>query len=50
MYRFSLENLSDVEVREQNRFKISKRITALENLHDSGDINMAWDNTGENII
>jgi len=39
-----------VEAREQNQFKISKRIAALEILHDRGDINMAWENTGGNII
>jgi hypothetical protein len=39
-----------VEIREQNLFKISKRLAALENLHDSGDINMAWENVVENII
>jgi hypothetical protein len=50
MQRFNFENLCDVEVREQSRFKISKRLAALENLHDSGDINMAWENIGGNII
>jgi len=30
MQRFRIENLSDVEVREQNRFKISNSLAALE--------------------
>jgi hypothetical protein len=50
MWRYSLENLSDVEVKQQNLFKISKRLAALENLHDSWNINMVWGNVGENII
>jgi hypothetical protein len=47
--RFNLKKLSEVEVREKCQIRISNRFAALENLHDSGDINRAWENTRENI-
>ena len=34
---------------KQYQIKISNRFAALENLHDSKDINRAWENIKENI-
>jgi len=44
-----LKNLKKVKVVELYRFKMSKRITGLENLDDSGGINRAWEIIRENI-
>jgi hypothetical protein len=49
MQRFSLKKLSEVEVGENHKLKVSNRSAALENLHDSWDISMAWENIGENV-
>jgi hypothetical protein len=40
--RFNLKNLSELEVRKQYQIGISDRIAALENVHDSEDLNRAW--------
>jgi predicted lipase len=45
--RFNLRKLCLLKVRKQ--IKISNRSAALENLHDSKDINRAWENIKENI-
>lgn len=34
MERLTLKKISDVEVKEQGRFKVSHRFAALKNLHD----------------
>jgi len=47
--RFNLRKLNELEVMKQNQIKISNRFAALENLHDSMDINRAWENIKENI-
>ena len=47
--RLNLRNLNELEVRKQYQIKISKNFTALENLSDSNNINMAWENIKENI-
>ena len=39
-----------LEVRKQYQIAISNRLTALEILSDSEDINRAWENIQENII
>ena len=46
---FNLRNLSELEVRKQCKIKTSKMFAVLENLHDSEDINRAWENITENI-
>jgi len=45
----NLRNLNELEVRKQYQIKISKRFAVLKNLHDSEDINRAWENITENI-
>jgi len=47
--RFNLRMLYELEVRKQNQIKISNSFADLENLHDSKDINRAWENIKENI-
>jgi hypothetical protein len=47
--RFNLRKLSELEVRKQYQIKISNRFAASENLNDSEDINMVWENVKENI-
>jgi hypothetical protein len=49
MERFNLKKLSELDVRKKYQIKIANRITALENLSDSEDINRAWENIKENI-
>lgn len=49
MQRFDLKKLSEVEMREQQQFKISNRFAGLDNLRDSGDINTTWENIEENV-
>ena len=46
---FNIRKLNELEVRKQYQIKISNRFAALENLNDSKDINMAWENIKENI-
>jgi len=46
---FNLRNLSQLEFRKQYQIKISNRFAVLENLHDSENINRAWENITENI-
>jgi hypothetical protein len=41
---FNLSKLSDLEVRKQYQMKIANRFAALENLNDSEDINLVWEN------
>ena len=40
-------NLRKLEFRKQYQIKISKKFAALENLHDSKDINKDWKNIKE---
>jgi len=47
--RFNLRKLSDLEFRSQYQMKISNRFVGLENLNDSGGINLAWENIEQNI-
>jgi len=47
--RFNLRKLCLLKVRKQKQIKISNRSAALENLHDSKDINRAWENIKENF-
>ena len=47
--RFNLRKLNDLQVRKQYQIGITNRFTALENLRDEEDINMAWENIKENI-
>jgi hypothetical protein len=49
MERFNLKKLSELDVRKKYQIKIANRITDLENLSDSQDINRAWENIKENI-
>ena len=42
--RFNLRKRSEPQVRQQYQTKILKRSVTLENLNDSQDINMAWEN------
>ena len=43
MGSFNLRKLSELEVRKQYHIKISDRVSALENLNVSEDINRAWE-------
>jgi uncharacterized FlaG/YvyC family protein len=47
--RFNVKKLNEGDVKEQRQVTIRNKFAALENLEDSGDINRAWDNIGENI-
>jgi len=47
--RFNFRKLNELEVRKEYQIEISNRFTALENVSDSEDINMAWENIKENI-
>jgi hypothetical protein len=47
--RFNLRKLSELEFRKQYQMKISNRFAALENLNDSEDINLAWENIKQDI-
>jgi len=47
--RFNLRKLSEMEVRKQFQFEISKRFATLENLRDGEDVYRAWENIKENI-
>jgi RNA binding exosome subunit len=49
MERFNFRTISEMEVRKQYQIKITNRFSALGNLRDSKDINMAWENIKENI-
>jgi hypothetical protein len=42
--RLNLRKLNELEFRKEYLINISKRFAAFENLHDSEDINMAWEN------
>ena len=44
MDRFNLRKLNELDVREQYQNKVSNMFAASENLHDSADINRAWEN------
>jgi hypothetical protein len=48
MDRFNLKKLNEGEVKEWYQVTI-KKISAVENLEDNGDINRAWDAIRENI-
>ena len=41
--------LSELEIRKQYQVKTSNRFATLENLHDSEDINRAWEKIKENM-
>jgi hypothetical protein len=47
--RFNLKKLSEIEVRKQFMIEVSNRFEALENLHDSENINRVWENIKEKI-
>ena len=47
--RFNLRKIRDLEFRTQYEMKFSNRFLVLENLNDSGDINLAWKNIQQNI-
>jgi hypothetical protein len=47
--RINPKKLSEMEVRKQFQIGLTKRFAALEDLNDSEDINMAWENIKENI-
>jgi hypothetical protein len=40
--RFYVKNLNEGDVKEQYQVTIRNKFAALENLEESGDINMAW--------
>jgi hypothetical protein len=40
--RFNVKNLNEGDVKEQYQVTIRNKLAALENLEESGDINMAW--------
>ena len=46
--RFNLWELSDQEFRKQYQMKTSNKSAALENLNDSKNINLAWENIIQN--
>jgi hypothetical protein len=48
MERFNLKQFNE-EVKEQYQVTIKNKFAALENLHDNGDINRAWETIRENI-
>jgi hypothetical protein len=45
----NIRKLNELEVRKEYQKKVSNRFAALENLRDSGDVNVAWENVKENI-
>jgi len=47
--RFKLRKLNELKVRKQYQIKISNRFAAFENLSDSEDVKMVWENIQENI-
>jgi uncharacterized FlaG/YvyC family protein len=47
--RFIVKKLNEGDVKEQYQDTIRNKFAVQENLEDSGDINRAWDNIGENI-
>jgi hypothetical protein len=47
--RFNLNQLNEVEVKEQYQVTIKNKFAALENIEDNGDINKAWETIRENI-
>jgi flagellar biosynthesis/type III secretory pathway chaperone len=49
MKRFILKKLYKGDVKEQYQVTIRNKFTALENLEDNGDTNMAWDNIRQTI-
>jgi hypothetical protein len=49
MERFNLNNLNEVEVKEQYRVVISNSFAALENLDTEVVVNKAWEIMRENI-
>jgi hypothetical protein len=46
---YNLKNLKDLEVNEQYQFKISGRLSALENFDDIMHISRAWEGIRQNI-
>jgi hypothetical protein len=42
--RFNFRKLNELEVRKQYQIETSSRFATLENVSDSEDINMAWEN------
>jgi ABC-type hemin transport system ATPase subunit len=49
MQRFNLENLNEVEGKEQYRVEMSNTLAALENVDAEVDVNRAWETTKKNI-
>jgi len=47
--KFNLRKLNELEVKKQYQIEISNRFGASENLCDSEDINVVWENVKENI-
>jgi hypothetical protein len=45
----ALRKLENVEVKEEYQVEISNRFEALEELHESSDINSAWESIRQNI-
>jgi hypothetical protein len=43
--RLNLMKLNDAEVKEQNKFKCSKRFATLKNLDDNVNINRTYEST-----
>jgi hypothetical protein len=49
MERYSLKDLNEMEVREQNGLKIKSRFISLQNLEGRGDISRNLENIRENF-
>jgi hypothetical protein len=49
MGRFNVKKLNEGDIKEHYQVTIRNKFAAVENLEDSGDINMAWDNIREKI-
>jgi hypothetical protein len=47
--RFDLKQLNDIVVKEKYQVEISNRVSTLESLHESFDINNSWESIKENI-
>jgi len=47
--RFNLSKVNELEDRKKYQIETANRLAALENLSDSEDINMAWENIIVNI-
>ena len=47
--KYNLRKLNELEVRKHYQIGISNRFATLKNLHDSEDINRAWENIKQDI-